>query len=54
MLNDLKVIPLLCNLIAFEKARTIKEEGLLVAVACMLGGNEMTQMEFFRYITKDT
>jgi hypothetical protein len=39
MLTNLGVVPLLCNLIAFEAKKTIKEEALLVAIACLLGGN---------------
>jgi hypothetical protein len=39
MLIELGVIKLICNLIAFEGKRAIKEEALLVAIACLLGGN---------------
>lgn len=39
MLIDLDVISLICDLIAYEPKRIIKEEGLLVAVALLLGGN---------------
>ena len=39
MLIELGVIKLLCNLIAYEETRAIKEEALLVAIACLLGGN---------------
>ena len=40
MLIDLGVIHLLCDLIAFDEKRLIKEEALLVGIACLLGGNE--------------
>jgi hypothetical protein len=39
MLTELNVVPLLCNLIAFEQKKAIKEEALQVAIACLLGGN---------------
>lgn len=39
MLIDLGVVHLICNLIDKETQKRIKEEGLLVAVACLLGGN---------------
>jgi hypothetical protein len=39
MLIDLGVIRLICNLIAYEQKRSIKEEAILVAIACLLGGN---------------
>lgn len=39
MLIELDVINLICDLIALERKRNIKEEGLLVAVALLLGGN---------------
>jgi hypothetical protein len=42
MLNSLGVVKLLANLIAYEPKRTIKEEALLVAIACLLGGNPET------------
>ena len=50
MLIELGVIKLLCNLIAFEGKRAIKEEALLVGIACLLGGNMGSQMKFFEYI----
>jgi hypothetical protein len=43
MLTKLGVIPLLCNLIAYESKKAIKEEAFLVAIACLLGGNYDTQ-----------
>lgn len=43
MLISLGVIRLLCNLIAYEETRAIKEEALLVAIACLLGGNPECQ-----------
>jgi len=46
MLIDLGVIDLVCDLIAVEEKRVIKEEGLLVAVALLLGGNEDAQEKF--------
>lgn len=54
MLIELGVINLVCDLIAYEKKRVIKEEGLLVAVACLLGGNEDSQTMFNEYIRSDT
>ena len=39
MLTNLGVIPLLCNLIAYEPRKSIKEEAFLVGIACLLGGN---------------
>jgi hypothetical protein len=39
MLIELDVINLICDLIALESKRNIKEEGLLVSVALLLGGN---------------
>lgn len=50
MLTNLGVIPLLCNLIAFETKKSIKEEAFLVAIACLLGGNENTQEAVNLYI----
>jgi hypothetical protein len=43
MLINLSVVKLLCNLIAYESKLTIKEEALLVSIACLLGGNYETQ-----------
>jgi hypothetical protein len=43
MLIELDVVKLLCNLIAYEQKLKIKEEGLLVSIACLLGGNYETQ-----------
>jgi len=54
MLNSLGVVKLLANLIAFEPKRSIKEEALLVAIACLLNGNFETQQKFFEYIVDDT
>lgn len=39
MLINLKVIPLVCNLISYEPKLSIKEEALQVAIAILLGGN---------------
>jgi hypothetical protein len=46
MLIGLGVINLLCNLIAYENMRRIKEEALQVAIACLLGGNQNSQQGF--------
>jgi hypothetical protein len=40
MLIGLGVVDLLCDLVAYDEKRTIKEEALLVGIACLLGGNE--------------
>lgn len=53
MLIDLDVINLICDLIALERKRNIKEEALLVAVALLLGGNEDSQTKFHEYIVAD-
>lgn len=53
MLIELDVINLICDLIAVEPKRVIKEEGLLVAVALLLGGNEDSQTKFHEYIVSD-
>ena len=53
MLIDLGVIDLVCDLIAEEEKRVIKEEGLLVAVALLLGGNEDAQEKFQNYVNND-
>lgn len=53
MLIGLDVINLICDLIALEEKRNIKEEGLLVAIALLLGGNEESQTKFHEYITSD-
>lgn len=53
MLIDLGVVHLICNLIDKESQKRIKEEGLLVAVACLLGGNHDSQEEFFNHIRAD-
>ena len=53
MLIELGVVKLLCNLIAFESKRAIKEEALLVSIACLLGGNYDTQEYFGKYIKQD-
>ena len=50
MLIGLGVIRLLCRLIAYEETRAIKEEAILVAIACLLGGNPDSQHRFFEYI----
>ena len=39
MVIDFGVIHLLCDLIAFNENRQIKEEALCVSIACLLGGN---------------
>ena len=54
MLIELEVIKLICDLIAFEEKRVIKEEALLVSVALLLGGNENSQTKFHEYIIEDT
>lgn len=53
MLIGLNIIDLICDLIAFEEKRNIKEEGLLVAVALLLGGNVDSQNCFHKYIVAD-
>ena len=53
-LLELGVVDLLCNLIGYEKTRTIQEQALLVAVACLLGGNLDAQNKFATYIKGDT
>lgn len=53
MLIELEVINLICDLIAYEEKRNIKEEGLLVAVALLLGGNVESQNKFHEYIVSD-
>ena len=53
MLIGLGVIRLLCRLIAYEETRAIKEEALLVAIACLLGGNPDSQLRFYEYIQQD-
>jgi len=40
LLKELGVVNLLCNILAKESKRVIKEEALLVAIACTIGGNE--------------
>ena len=42
MLNGLKVVDLLCRIIEKETKRQILEEALLVAIAVLLGGNELS------------
>ena len=39
VLIGLGIVDLLCNLIAYDEKRTIKEEAILVGIACLLGGN---------------
>lgn len=53
-LLELGVVDLLCNLIAHAATRTIQEQALLVAVACLLGGNVDAQNRFATYIQGDT
>ena len=53
MLIELDVIKLICDLIAFEEKRVIKEEALLVSVALLLGGNHNSQTKFHEYIVED-
>lgn len=43
LLKELGVVNLLCNILAKETKRTIREEALLVAIACTIGGNEDVQ-----------
>ena len=50
LLKELGVVKLLCNILAKETKRRIKEEALLVAIACTIGGNENVQQEFCYYI----
>jgi hypothetical protein len=50
MLCKMNVVTLLCRIISQEVRRDIKEEGLLVCVACLLGGNEAAQNKFCEYI----
>lgn len=54
MLIDLGVVDLICDLIAYEQKLAIKEEAIYVSVAILLGGNNASQMRFFKYITRDT
>lgn len=49
----MNVVTLLCRIISQEVRRDIKEEGLLVCVACLLGGNEIAQNKFCEYIQND-
>ena len=53
MLNDLGVIQLVCDIIAYESKLAIKEEALLVSIAMLLGGNNESQMNFNKYIIED-
>ena len=53
MLNKLNVVGLLCRIIVKESNRAILEESLLVAIAVLLGGNNVSQMNFHAYITRD-
>jgi hypothetical protein len=53
MLNKLNVVGLLCRIIVKESNRAILEESLLVAIAVLLGGNKVSQMNFHAYITRD-
>mmetsp|Transcript_11850 Transcript_11850/g.18264 ORF Transcript_11850/g.18264 Transcript_11850/m.18264 type:complete len:195 (+) Transcript_11850:1293-1877(+) len=53
MLIQLEVVKLICNLISFEQKLAIKEEALLVSVAILLGGNNISQGRFNTYIRED-
>lgn len=50
MLTELDIVSLLCSIIAREKSRMILEETILVSIAVLLGGNEISQNFFFSYI----
>ena len=54
MLLDLKIVKLICDLIANEPKLAIKEEAIRVAAAILLGGNQESQRDFANYIKNDT
>ena len=53
MLTSLGIVKLICRIISHETVRTIKEEAILVAIAVLLGGNNISQMKFNKYIMRD-
>jgi hypothetical protein len=53
MLIDLGVVKLLCNLISLEPSLAIKENAILVSAAILLGGYNIAQNEFSKYIVND-
>jgi len=53
MLIDLGVVKLLCNLISYEPSLAIKENAVLVSAAILLGGYNIAQNEFAKYIVND-
>lgn len=50
MLCKMNVVTLLCRIISQEVRRDIKEEGLLVCVGLLLGGNEISQNKFCEFM----
>lgn len=53
MMTSLGMVKLICRVIANDTSLCIKEEAILAAIALLLGGNEKSQMKFYRYIQKD-
>ena len=54
MLNELGAVSLICRIISKESKRAIMEEAVLVAIAVLLGGNNMSQQLFHEFILDDT
>ncbi len=54
MMTQLGMVKLICRVISNESSLCIKQEAILAAIALLLGGNEKSQMKFFRYIQKDS
>ena len=54
MMTSLGMVKLICRVISNDTSLCIKEEAILAGIAILLGGNEKSQMKFFRYIMKDS
>jgi hypothetical protein len=49
-MTQIGMVKLICRVISNEAPYTLKEEAVLGAIALLLGGNEKSQMKFYRYI----
>jgi len=54
MMTELDFVKLICRIISQESDYGIKEEGVLAAIALLLGGNEKSQNKFCEYIQEDS
>jgi hypothetical protein len=53
MMAEHKLVWLICRIITGEEGKEIMDEAVLLAIACLLGGNEQIQNKFLEYMQED-